>query len=415
MFDQTPPACSASKVPRTPMKIAILGTRGIPARYGGFETLAEELSRRLAERGHEVTVYCRKPFTAADDVYDRRVRRVILPTLRDKHFDTLVSGLISTVHVIFSDAEAILICNVANAPYAWIPRLVGKPTALNVDGLDRKRRKWNFLGQAFLHFCEVLAAVTPTRLVTDAQAVQKYYWRRYHKRSEMIAYGAEPPTVDDNVAQFGVSKGRYLLYVARLEPENNPELVIRAYREVPTDWPLLIVGGNTYRPEYEGKLRAMADRRVIFTGPVYGDGYWTLQKNAGMFVFAGEIGGIHPALVEAMASGNAIAYLDTPANRETCGEAGIAFPVDDQALAATMSRVIHDSSLAENLRQAARRQAQAKYGWDQVVDRYEKLFREMTGESGQAATASLEPPMEILAGRSENQYESSRSGTRRRA
>jgi len=133
------------------MKIAILGTRGIPARYGGFETLAEELSRRLAGRGHEVSVYCRKPFTKADDVVDPGVKRVILPTIPEKHLDTLVHGFVSILHVIFSDVDAMLICNVANAPYAWIPRLFGKPTALNVDGLDRKRRKWNFIGQAFLH------------------------------------------------------------------------------------------------------------------------------------------------------------------------------------------------------------------------------------------------------------------------
>src|SRR5581483_7164628 len=164
---------------------------------------------------------------------------------------------LSTLHVVFTDVDVILICNVANAPYAWVPRLFGKPTALNVDGLDRKRRKWNLLGQWFLYLCEVLAAVTPTRLVTDAYAIQKYYRQRYRKHSDMIAYGADPPAGDHDVARFGVQSRRYLLYVARLEPENNPELVIRAYADVPTDWPLVIVGGNTYRPDYERKLQSM--------------------------------------------------------------------------------------------------------------------------------------------------------------
>ena len=416
MFGQTPKRSSASKLPQIPMKIAILGTRGIPARYGGFETLADELSQRLVKRGHEVTVYCRKPFTTPGDVVDPRIRRVILPTINDKHFDTLVHGLLSVFHVLFTDVEAILICNVANAPYAWIPRLFAKPTALNVDGLDRKRRKWNFLGQWFLHFCEVLSVMTPTRLVTDAQAVQDYFRRRYYKRSNMIAYGAEPPASDADVKRFGVETRRYILYVARLEPENNPELVIRAYRDVETDWPLVVVGGNTYKPDYERKLQGMADRRVIFTGPVYGDGYWALQKNAGMFVFAGEIGGIHPALVEAMAAGNAIAYLDTPANRETCGEAGLAFAPDPRELSALIHRVVCEPKVAEDLRRSAKSTAQQKYGWESVVDQYEQLFREMAGQPAvQAATASLESPIEILTGRSENQWESSRSETRRRA
>lgn len=399
------------------MKIAILGTRGIPARYGGFETLAEELCQRLARRGHEAVVYCRKPFTHPDDAVDPGVRRVILPTIREKHFDTLVSGFLSILHVIFTDVDAMLICNVANAPYAWIPRLFGKPTALNVDGLDRKRRKWNFLGQSFLYLCEVLAAFTPSRLITDARAIQDYYLRRYGKKSDMIAYGAEPPASHDDVSRFGVQRRQYILYVARLEPENNPELVIRAYRHVPTDWPLVIVGGNMYRPEYERQLQSIADRRVVFAGPVYGDGYWALQRNAGMFIFAGEIGGIHPALVEAMAAGNAIAYLDTPANRETTGDAGIAFRAGAGDLASKISRILSDPIAIENLRRAARRRAEEKYGWESVVDSYERLFREMIGEpEGQAAVASsLERPIDIAAGRQENQWESSASETRRRA
>ncbi len=399
------------------MKIAILGTRGIPARYGGFETLADELSRRLVERGHAVTVYCRRPFTAVGDIVDPRIRRVILPTIRDKHFDTLFHGWLSILHVIFTDVDAILICNVANAPYAWIPRLFGKPAALNVDGLDRKRRKWNFLGQWFLHLCEMLAAFTPTRLVTDACTVQQYYERRYARKSDMIAYGAEPPASSNDVGRFGLEARKYILYVARLEPENNPELVIRAYRDVRTDWPLVVVGGNTYRPEYERRLQELADRRVVFTGPVYGDGYWALQKNAAVFVFAGEIGGIHPALVEAMAAGNAILYLDTPANRETAGDAGIAFAANVRDLSEYIERLISDGSVLENLRGRARSVAEEKYGWGSVVDSYERLFRQMLGQNeAQAAIApSLESHIDILTGRRENQWESSRSETRRRA
>jgi glycosyltransferase involved in cell wall biosynthesis len=359
------------------MKIAILGTRGIPARYGGFETLADQLSKRLVERGHTVTVYCRKPFTKPEDVFDPRVRRIILPTLESKHFDTLFHTFISVLHVIFIDAEVVLICNVANSPFAWIPRLVGKPTALNVDGLDRKRRKWNVLGQWFLHFCEILSALTPTRIVTDARAIQDYYWQRYRKRSDMIAYGAEPANTTNHLGNFGLSSRHYILYVARLEPENNPELVIRAYRSLGTDWPLVIVGGNRYQPAYVRELQSLADNRVIFTGSVYGDGYWTLQKNAGVFVFAGEIGGIHPALVEAMAAGNAVLYLDTPANRETARDCGISFHPEERDLATKLERVLAAPEQLRNLRDQAKSVASEVYSWEGVVDQYERLFAEM--------------------------------------
>ncbi len=359
------------------MKIAILGTRGIPARYGGFETLADELSRRLVERGHEVTVYCRKPFTRPDDVFDSRIRRVILPTVSDKHFDTLFHSFLSVLHVIGTDAQVVLICNVANSPFAWIPRVFRKPVALNVDGLDRKRRKWNFIGQWFLHFCEMLSAVTPTRVVTDAGAVQDYYRKRYGKSSEMIAYGAEPPQCSNHFSQFGLAARQYVLYVARLEPENNPELVLEAYRRLNTDWPLVVVGGNPYQPRYVDQLKKLADERVIFTGPVYSEPYWSLQKNAGLFVFAGEIGGIHPALVEAMAAGNAILYLDTPANRETARGCGIAFQQQRDDLAGKLQTLISSPATVEEMREQAQQTARENYSWDRVVDKYEALFSEM--------------------------------------
>lgn len=361
------------------MKIAILGTRGIPARYGGFETLADHLSARLAARGHEVTVYCRKPFTRPDDRFDSRIRRVILPTISSKHFDTLFHTFLSIVHVIFTDVEVMLICNVASSPFVWLPRLAGKPAALNVDGLDRKRRKWNFLGQAFLHFCELLSPFTPTRVVTDARAVQDYYRRRYNQETEMIAYGADPPNGSNHLGEFGLTSKRYILYVARLEPENNAELVLRAYRELDTNWPLVIVGSNTYRPSYVRELQALADGRVRFTGAVYGEQYWSLQQNAGLFVFAGEIGGVHPALVEAMAAGNAILYLDTPANRETVCGCGIPFQHAEHDLREKLAGLLNMPQETSRLGQQALDAARSHYSWDKVTDQYERLFAEMLG------------------------------------
>jgi glycosyltransferase involved in cell wall biosynthesis len=181
------------------MKIAIIGTRGIPPRYGGFERLAEQLSIRLAARGHEVTVYCRRPFTTPEDVVPPGVRRVILPTISEKHLDTPFHTFLSVIHVLFTSADVVLICNVANGPLAWIPRLARKPTVLNVDGLDRKRRKWNLLARSVLYFCELTATFTPTRIVTDARLIQEYYWNRYRKRSTMIAYGAQIPPNNDEL------------------------------------------------------------------------------------------------------------------------------------------------------------------------------------------------------------------------
>jgi glycosyltransferase involved in cell wall biosynthesis len=359
------------------MKIAIVGTRGVPARYGGFETLADQLSRRLVARGHEVTVYCRRPFTRPDDVFDHRIRRVILPTISHKHFDTFFHTLISILHVVGTSAEVILICNVANGPFAWLPRLFGKPTALNVDGLDRKRRKWNVIARSFLYVCEVFSSFAPTQIITDARAVQDYYKKRYGTTSEMIGYGAQPLTENDFFKRIGLASRKYFLYVARLEPENNPELVLRAYRSIRTDWPLVVVGGNPYNPEYVNKLKTLSAKQVIFTGPVYGQDYWSLQRNAGVFIFGGEIGGIHPALVEAMAAGNAVLYLDTPENRETTSGCGIYFQHEQADLTHKLQQLLGCPEDMERMRAEACSRAREIYNWEKITDQYESLLKKI--------------------------------------
>jgi glycosyltransferase involved in cell wall biosynthesis len=360
------------------MKITILGSRGIPNRYGGFEAFAEQLSKRLVDRGHQVRVYCRAPFVRPDDVYDRRVERVILPTINTKHLDTPTHSFLSAVHVGFTDTEVIVMVNVANSLWAWIPRLFGKPVILNVDGLDRQRKKWGPFARAVLWCCELLSVLTPTRLVTDAQTVQDYYQHRYGKQSTMIGYGAEAPADPDSdvLARFRLKPREYCLYVARLEKENNPELVIREYNEAGMQWPLVIVGGNDYKPEYVEHLRSLAGPGVIFTGAVYGDGYWALQKNAGMFVFAGAVGGIHPALIEAMAAGNAVLYLDTPANRETAGDGGMPFVAESHDLGQKMVRLARSEPLRRQLSEQATALAQRLYSWDTVTERYQELCQQ---------------------------------------
>ena len=359
------------------MKIAILGTRGIPARYGGFETFAEQLSARLAVRGHDVTVYCRRPFTTAHDVIAPGVRRVILPTISRKHFDTAFHTLLSVIHVSFTNADVVLICNVANGPVAWIPRLFGKPTVLNVDGLDRKRKKWGFLSRWALHFCELLSAFTPSRIVTDARLMQEYYWKHYRRPSTMIAYGADAPANGSTSQHFDLPAGNFILYVSRLEPENNPELVIDGYRRVQTDWPLVMVGGNSYDASYVQRLRVLADQRVIFLGPIYGSGYWQLLRDAGLYIFACEVGGVHPALIEAMAARKPILYLNTPENSETAANAAIPFQAESSDLASEMSRLLADPQLRRDLGHKAQQRAARMFGWEETTQKYEALFSEL--------------------------------------
>jgi glycosyltransferase involved in cell wall biosynthesis len=361
------------------MNIAIVGTRGIPNRYGGFERFAEQISSRFADHGHRVTVYNRRAFTRDDDVYDRRIRRVIVPSLHQKHLDTWVSTLLAAVHVAFTDNDVVLLCNVANAPFAYIPRLFGKPVVLNVDGLDRKREKWAGLGAQVLHFCEWMSSFSSNQLVTDAHAIHDYYLAKYKSESAVVGYGSEMPLGDYSLNGFNLDSGRYVLYVSRLEPENNPDLVLRAWRNVRTDWPLVVVGDNPYDLGYIDRLRTLADERVRFPGAIYGDGYWALQKHAGAFVFACEIGGVHPALIEAMAAQNAILYLDTPENRETAGDVAVPYAKSEEDLAVKLQSLLDSSETRERLAQRAGERARALYRWEVIADKYEQLFAKIRG------------------------------------
>lgn len=363
------------------MRIAILGTRGVPANYGGFETFAEHLSTRLVARGHEVTVYCRAHYVSPRQLEFQGVRLKVLPTIKHKYFDTIVHTFLSSLHAVSKRYDAALICNAANAPFATILRVAGIPVALNVDGLEHKRKKWNWIGRKYYLMAERLATMLPNETVTDARVIQEYYLARHRAISTMIAYGAEVERRPDPlVRRWRVEPNRYVLYVSRLEPENNAHLVIEAFKRVRTAHKLVIVGDAPYARDYINDLKARArrDKRIVFTGFVFGRDYRALQQNAYCYVHATEVGGTHPALLEAMGFGNCVLTLAAPENIEAIGDAGIAY-ADESDLAEKLQRVLRDGSLVQSYRHRAQARVQEAYEWDFVVDQYERLFAKMAG------------------------------------
>jgi glycosyltransferase involved in cell wall biosynthesis len=375
------------------MRIAILGTRGIPASYGGFETFAEHLSTRLVARGHDVTVYCRSHYVSPRQLNFHGVKLKVLPTIRHKYFDTVVHTLLSAIHSVSQRYDAALNCNCANAPFSPILRLAGTPVAINVDGLEHKRKKWGSLGRRYYRFAEYLSTLLPTEMVTDAQVIQDYYLARHNAPSTMIAYGSEVERRPDRelVRQWRVEPNRYVLYVSRLEPENNAHLVIEAFKKVRTAYRLLIVGDAPYAEQYINSLKASArgDKRIIFTGFVFGQDYRALQQNAYCYVHATEVGGTHPALLEAMGYGNCVLTLATPENIEVVGDAGVPY-IDEFDLAEKLQRVLRDGSLVQAYRNRAQQRIQKHYDWETVVDQYEKLFARMCGQEIPSEPASVE-------------------------
>ncbi|MCR4439426.1 MAG: glycosyltransferase [bacterium] len=359
------------------MKIAIMGIRGIPANYGGFETFAEEMAPRLVQLGHEVTVFGRSNNVDYPHPFYKGVRLRVLPTIRHKYLDTVFHTLVCVLASFFTPYDVVLICNSANSLFSFIPRLTGKKVVVNVDGLEWKRKKWNWLGKAFYRVSEVLATILPNAIVTDARSIQQYYLTRFGKASTYIPYGVPEERVltKETLQRLGVQPRRYLLYVSRLEPENNAHLVIEAFERVRTDMPLLIVGDAPYSQDYIRRLRSTCDPRIIFTGYVFGQGYKELQSHAYLYMQATEVGGTHPALLEGMGFGNCVVALDVPEHREVLGDAGIFFvarPSDD--LVGKLQYLVDHPQVVEQYRQKVRERARACYSWDAVTRSYERLF-----------------------------------------
>jgi glycosyltransferase involved in cell wall biosynthesis len=359
------------------LRIAILGTRGIPANYGGFERFAEECAAGLAQRGHEVTVYGRSHYIPRSLRSHRNVRVVVLPTLRWKYTDTVVHTLFSVIHALPEKYDVMVICNAANAIHAILPRLFGVPVAINVDGIERKRKKWGWIGRGYYSISERLSTWIPSAIITDAHVIERYYRERYGVKSVFIPYGAitEKISSRETLAKLGLSAGEYFLYVSRLEPENNAHRVVAAFERVRTDKRLVLVGDAPYSRLYIERLRQTRDPRILFPGAIHGAGYWELQANAFCYIHAKEVGGTHPALIEAMGQGNMVVANITPENLEILGDAGLMYRMDDgDDLARSLQDVADNPEKYAPLKEAAVKRVRQAYSWDVVVTQYEQLL-----------------------------------------
>jgi len=382
------------------MNVAILGTRGIPASYSGFETAVEQITSRLTARGHRVSVYCR-PHVVDPTIREWKGAQLVhLPTVRNKYLDTFVHTLLSSVHAARRTKPDVALFFIAgNSPLCMITRVAGIPTVINVDGLDSDRRKWNRFAKSYLRAAERLSPRLATRAITDSYAVAAIYEQRYGRQIGVVPYGAEVPRREDTdvLEDLGLEPRRYVLFVGRLEPENNPHLLVEAWSRIPTaktgGMKLVVVGGAPYASEYINRVRRAADPRVVFPGYVFGPGYWELQKNAYLFCAPTEVGGTHPVILEALAAGSCVLVNDYRPNAETVGDAGVYFSGEEGVpdLARQLERLLEDPELVAGFRERALERA-GLYSWDAVAAAYEQLLLEVSDSTGHGPL-----PMERLA------------------
>ncbi len=356
------------------MKIALIGTRGIPAAYSGFETAVENLAREFTARGHEVTVYCRPHMTERRDEH-AGARLVHLPTIRNKYLDTLAHTSVSTGHMVTKERPDVAIYFIAgNAPVVPFARLAGVPSILQIDGMDSERAKWPRAARAIIRQFEHMSAAAATIAVTDSESVADLYEQRFGRRLLAIPYGADLPDPGTTAAldELGLEPGRYILFVGRLVPENNAHLLVQAYSALDTDWPLVIVGDAPYAEDYIAALKADADEGVIFPGYVFGNGYAELVNNCGLMCAPTEVGGTHPVIIEAMAAGAPLVVSDHEPNLEVVGTGASTFSLAaaPSSLAQVLRRLLADPNRRSQLGSLAVARADERFSWTLCADRY---------------------------------------------
>jgi glycosyltransferase involved in cell wall biosynthesis len=360
------------------VRVAFIGTRGVPATYSGFETCVEQVGRRMAERGHEVTVFCRSShYGERPDEY-LGMRLQYLPAIHQKHLETLSHTALSALRL--RRDTAVICMGVGNAPVVRCIELTGRRAVFNVDGADWQRDKWGALASRYLRSCERMAAHGRSVVLADAEAVRRYYRDQYGRDSELVAYGADPPADrgTETLSKFGLKPGGYLLSVGRLVPENGPHDYLTGVALAGIDAPPVVVGDAPYADEYKAALRSSAPANVVFTGYQFGSAYQQLSAHAGVFVLAATVGGTHPVLIEQMAAGNAILARETESNREVLGGAGLYWNTPDQ-LAERLRELWPDAARRHELGVAARRRAEERYSWDEVTSRYLELASQSLG------------------------------------
>lgn len=360
--------------PSPTLRVALVGTRGVPAHYGGFETCVEEVGTRLAARGHDVTVYCRTQSEkkGRPSTY-QGMHLVHLPALRRRSLETLSHTALSVAHLVRHPVDAAIVFNAANSPFLGMLRDAGIPVATHVDGLEWRRAKWGRGGRLYYRIAESWAVRWSDALIADAAGISDYYRHEFNARTELISYGA--PVVfpgSQRLAELGLEPNGYHLVVARFEAENHVDVIVDGYRRSGATKPLIVVGSAPYSDEYTRRVRSLADDRVRFLGGVW-DHELLDQLYAGAYTYlhGHSVGGTNPSLLRSIGAGTATIAFDVSFNREVLGDLGIYF-TDAAGVACAIEEAERAPDVTCSRGESSRTRA-ASYNWDDVADAYEQL------------------------------------------
>lgn len=357
------------------LKIAIMGAKGYPYVYGGYDTMIKELGERLVKRGVQVRVYNHSALFAERPRYVNGIECIYTPAIESKSFTQLSHTFFAMIHACFSDVDVILVVNSGNGPFGLISRVFGKPTAINVDGLEWLRPKWKGLGSWYFRWASKLAAKFYDQLINDSDEMRRVYLELFQKDSVVIAYGANPrESVESTFIQkWNLAPQSYFLIVGRLVPDNNADLIIEGFLKSNSTRKLVIIGDVPFEDAWANKLKNLKDDRLIFTGYVRDpDELASFYSHCYAYFHGHEFGGTNPAMLKALGYGCAILALDTPFNQEMLqnGKHGWYFQKNPESIQTIVEKAEDSPATLEELRSTARSGLTQKYNWEHVTDQY---------------------------------------------
>lgn len=365
------------------MKLAILGARGVPAYYGGFETFAEQLAVRLVERGHEVTVFCEASENALEQYKGVKLRYV--PARNFGPLSTIVYDAACLWHA-RSSFDVIYMLGYGSSALCWLPRVWDTEVWINMDGLEWARAKWSAIARRYLRWAESIAMHTPNRIIADAAAIKANLQSRHRKLPpcDVIPYGCEIVTSahPEELNSFGLDPRSYYLVVCRFEPENHIREIIEGFLDSVTQARLVLVGDHTRKSRYAESIARYNNDRLILAGPVYDElKLRALRYFCRAYLHGHSVGGTNPSLLEAMGCGNVVISHDNPFNREVLGDSGLFFSTPKEVSARIDAVESGNADLAGMKLQVVERVKQY-YAWDQIADYYGELLSLVGSISG---------------------------------
>lgn len=350
--------------------------------YGGYETFVKEIGERLVKKDVVVIVYCQKNLFTTFPKEVNGVQLVYIPTLPQKAINQIIHSFLSIVHATFSRTDVLLVVNLAAGPMGWIPKLTGKKTMINVDGLEWLRPKWKGIGASYFYHAAKIAVKLYDKIITDAEAMRDVYLKEFKTDSKVIAYGAPPFVATEEDVQLLFPSSSYYLIVGRLIPDNNADLIIRGFLQSNSTKKLVVVGDVPYKDKYASSLKALQNERLIFTGYVKDQKQlMALYQHSFAYLHGHKYGGTNPAMLKAMANNCAILALNTPFNQEMLqSQYGVFFEENEASLVKQFNILETNPEITEELRKHVASGLTDKYNWDCVTEEYIRVAQQLKGE-----------------------------------